>query len=352
MSRYIALRAVHRLIGTHYPYGACRLAESLETYLTHVVASGDRFAETLLEHNLSGKRNRALSELAPVDADIVYSVDLATGQINRELKDYRKHSEFARPMEHRRVVVHLQLTHPDRTRWVIELPLQSLMKGFGDPEEGYQCYSHSIGLQDSATQSILQQNYYCGITSRNWLKRMAEHQAEIRSGSNKTFHKAWREYQGRADVLLCSELVVLNHTYEAAMGWEEFIVDRMMAEGRSLNMIPGGFKGLRLLHTLGHLKRATNVSLQERDQAIAEYARRQPRAGVPNLLIAGLWQDDAFYARVIGGRSNTLSAEQVRRIRLLSSQGIAPEQIAAEVGARNIDQVKRVIKQRTYTRMH
>jgi hypothetical protein len=352
MSRYISLRAVHRLFGTHYPYGAGQLAETLEKYLTHAIVNGERFPETLLEHNVSGRRNRALCEFAPVDVDIVHTVDIATRQTNWELKDFRRHTQFARPVQDRRVVFHTIFNYPDHTRWAIELPLQALMKGFGDPEEGYQCYSHSIGLEDSTTGKRLPQNYYCGITSRNWLKRMAEHQAEIRSGSNKTFHRAWREYQGRSGVVFYSELIVLNHTFEAAMGWEEFIVDRIMAEGKSLNMIPGGFKGLRMLHTLGHLNRTTNISLKERDLAMATYARGQARTGVPNLLIAGLWQDDAFYARVIGGRSDTLSAEQVRRIRRLNSEGLPPQQIAADVSARNIEQVKRVIKHKTYTRMH
>src|SRR5207253_4047973 len=65
----------------------------------------------------------------------------------------------------------------------------------------YQCYSHSIGLQDPPATGTIEETYYCGITSRNWLKRMAEHFAEVRNGSNKTFHRAWRQYQGNANVL-------------------------------------------------------------------------------------------------------------------------------------------------------
>jgi hypothetical protein len=145
--------------------------------------------------------------------------------------------------------------------------------------------------------------------------------------------------------------VALNHSFEAAMGWEEFIVDRHIAAGCSLNMIPGGFKGLKLLHTLGHLNRTTQVTLEERERAIAEFAKRHPRSGVPNLLIAGLWEDDAYYAKVITGRSNALSLEQVRRIRMLGLQGATPEAIASEVGARSVEQVSRVLSGRTYGRL-
>ena len=241
MSRYIDLRAVHRLIGTNYPFGVPALLESLEEYLGVLNKAGDPLPERLLEHNLSGRRRREVSEFAAVDADLLFSVEVAARKLNMEIKDYRVHQQFARPISERRVVLHLLMNYPDRTRWNISVPLQALMKGFGDPEEDYQCYSHSIWLQDPSDPRVTQ-SYYCGITSRNWLKRMAEHFAEVRSGSNRTFHRAWREYQGRADVYLSSELVALNHSFEAAMGWDEFIGDRYIAAGCSLNMIPGGSK--------------------------------------------------------------------------------------------------------------
>ncbi len=174
----------------------------------------------------------------------------------------------------------------------------------------------------------------------------------MRTGSNKTFHRAWREYQGRSDVLLNSELVALNHSYDGAMKWEEWIVDRYMAEKRSLNMLPGGYKGLQALHKFGLLDRVTNVSLEERERAVDEYAKRHPRAGVPNLLIAGLWEDDDFYSKVIEGRSNTLTRAQVQRIRELAALGWSVEHIAEDVNARNAEQVRRVLIGQTYSRMH
>lgn len=356
--RYVDVRAVHRLIGANFPHGAVHLAESIEEYLRHVTSSGDSLPENLLAHNLSGHRVRHTCELAAIDADIQFTSDASVKKLNMEMKDYRVHTQLARPLHERRVVLHLHIKHPDRTDWSISLPLQALMKGFGDVEDGYQCYSHSIALfdedaDDDAKQSFddSKQIYYCGITSRNWLKRMAEHLAEVRNGSNKTFHAAWRAYQGRRGVLLGSELVVLNHSYNGAMGWEEMLVDRYIAEKRSLNMIPGGFKGLKFLHQLGLLARTANVSEAERDAAVLAYVRKRPRSGVPNMLISGLWKNDDFYTKVITGRSNTLSVEQVRAIRTLASQGESAAGIASKVGARNIEQVERVLNGKTYSRI-
>jgi hypothetical protein len=201
----------------------------------------------------------------------------------------------------------------------------------------------------------LEQWYYVGITTRNWLQRMEEHFQEVRSGSNKRFHAAWRSYTGNAQVILCSELVVLNHTYKGIMDWEEDQVDFHMAAGNSLNMIPGGFKGLRFLHE-HRLTPRLEITLEEREAAIAEYAKAEYEsrgdrgAGVPNLLLSKLWLDDEFYL-VLAGRSDVLTPAQVVAIRQLAAEGKTEAQIASMVGARNIEQVKRVLAGKTYRRI-
>jgi hypothetical protein len=106
-----------------------------------------------------------------------------------------------------------------------------------------------------------------------------------------------------------------------------------------------------MLHEYGLLNRTEGVSVEERDRAIAECASKRPRAGVPNLLIAGLWEDDSFYAKVIEDRQSTLSRDQVRRIRKLSALGWTEKEIAETVQARNVIQVRRVLAGRTYARM-
>jgi len=153
---------------------------------------------------------------------------------------------------------------------------------------------------------------------------------------------------GMRDVHFVSQLGDINLTYEDAMNWEEFHVDRVGANG--LNMIPGGFKGLKYLHTHRIIHRM-DISLEERDKAITEFVRRNPRKGIPNPFIAELWKDDAFYLKVIAARPKTLSPSQVRKIRELVGIGRTITEIVEQVGALNEMQVKNVIAGRTYRRI-
>lgn len=210
----------------------------------------------------------------------------------------------------------------------------------------YYGYCHAIALMDK--QSCAKDEYfYVGVTRRNWLTRMAEHFREINSGSNKTFHRAWRNHIGRRDVVLTSQLVVYNHTFDEIMRWEEVEVDRSMEAGTSLNMIPGGYKGMRYLHE-HRLTKSLRVSLKERDRAIQEFQKHHPRAGVPNLLISELWKDPAWAEKAICASSKRLSRDQVLGIRALGDQGLSPEEIAGKVGARTIQQVKGVLSGKHY----
>jgi hypothetical protein len=233
------------------------------------------------------------------------------------------------------------------TPWEIEFPLQMIMKYYPHNATGpYFGYCHSIALMDEKNR-VKDQYFYVGITRRSWLTRMAEHFREINSGSDKTFHKEWRDHVGRKDVILTSELVVDNHTFDEIMRWEEDLVDRNLNTGKSLNMIPGGFKGMRYLHE-HRLTHAPVVSLKERDRAVKEYQKQNPRKGIPNLLISELWNDPDWAAKAICSQTNRLSKDQVLAIRVLGAEGISPGEIIERVGARNELQVKRVLDGDTY----
>jgi len=302
------------------------------------------------EHNWQGSRSRATSEMLPIDADVVFAFNARSQKSDITFKAYFQHPGFERPPDQRRVVLHVLITETDGLKRSVSVPLQALMVGWGDVAQGYQGYDHSISFFDEEGSHV-EQWYYGGITCRNWLERMEEHLQEIRSGSNKRFHAAWRTYAGDSRVVLGSELVVLNHSYEGIMAWEEEQVDIHMAAGRSLNMIPGGFKGLRFLHE-HRLTASVNISLEERETAILEYVRRggvRPR--VPNLLLAELWRDDEFYLNVLAGRDDVLVPAQVIAIRQLAAKGKGEQQIYEEVGARNLNQVKRVLAGKTYKRV-
>jgi hypothetical protein len=124
-----------------------------------------------------------------------------------------------------------------------------------------------------------------------------------------------------------------------------------MPTGFSLNMVPGGFKGLRFLHE--HcVTTSINISLEEREQAIVEYIRRDGvRTRVPNLLLAQLWRDDEFYLKVLAGRDDVLTPNQVVTIRQLAAEGKDERMIFEIVGARNVEQVKRLLAGKTYKRV-
>ncbi len=244
--------------------------------------------------------------------------------------------------------------------WKTMVPLQILLKGWGDANKGHQGYVHAISqnmnqIHDPFNPKELKaadkdSYYYVGITGRNWLTRLQEHIGEIRRGSRKTFHNAWRENLSMTNVLYSSTLFEVNLTYDDAMNWEERKVDQIASDTQGLNMIPGGFKGLRELHKLG-ITSKEKISLDERETAIAEYIRRYPRKGIPHPLMADHWQEYEFYLNYIESRSNTLSADQVRKIRELYSLGKSVPEIAEEVDALNELQVKRVIKGITYKRV-
>jgi hypothetical protein len=255
---------------------------------------------------------------------------------------------------------HLVLGYHNGVTHKIILPLQYLLKGWGSVTQGHQCYVHSISEnmppqasgQDLAGLNLrdTENYYYVGITGRNWLTRLGEHIREMASGSQRLFYMAWRERYGAPGILFTSFLDDINQTYETAMNWEEAKVDEIASDQYGLNMIPGGFKGLKLLHK-ARIIQNTNISLDEREHAIAEYFRQNPRKGLPNPFIAALWKNDDFYIKMIEAKEKTLNPNQVRKIRLLGQQGMAISDIVKEVDALSEQQVKGVLSGRNYKRV-
>jgi hypothetical protein len=349
--KYINEAYAKKLLGQRFPLGLKRVTRLLDQYLNFLDDNGDRLPWELLAHNISAERNRSLSEFAKVDADMVLELDNVNKKLNIDLRDYRIHSALAREYEERRVVLHILVKDANRTNWAIHLPLQSLMIGFGDPMEGYHCYGHGIAFLDE--DGIPQENevYYCGITKRGWLTRMTEHFREIKGNSSKTFHKRWREYQGNASVLLNSELIALNHSYQAAMLWEEWIVEKYMAADKSLNMIPGGFAGLKTFTGQSGTAESHNGHAAMRGDSSFLYFQYPSRKGVPNPLIEKLWRDDRYYKRVIGNRENTFSAAELLKIREMAAQGHDPKSIGKKLGILSLVRLKNILNGLTYKRM-
>ncbi len=373
--KYVNPKAVESVVGKYAPVSSFVLARIIEEALdntnqgfVHTEAGVGRFrsdpphisealvgiADKLLAHNLSVGKRHLWDFYSGLDFDLVHEAShkaMTSGKhVNTTVKAYFHHTQFARKLTERRVIFHLVYNEIDGTQWSISFPVQVVMKGFPSIQDEYVGYCHGIWLKEADCKANGEQHNYIGITKRNWLRRMSEHFNEIRAGSNKTFHRAWRNYVGRKDVHLTSELVVVNHTFEEIIGWEEWAVDREMAAGTSLNMIPGGFKGMKFLHE-HRLTKSQRVSLAERDEAISRYQAQNPRAGIPNLIVSELWKNAQYAENVICGAEGRLSAEQVRKIRELNELTIPVEKITHLVGARNQLQVERVLKGITYSRI-
>ncbi len=373
--KYVNPKSVERVAGRYAPVNSSVFARIIEEALdninqgyVHTEAGVGRLrsdppeisdalvgiSDKLLAHNLSTTHRHLWDFYSGLDFDLVHESNSKQRNPGRSVsttvKVYFYHTQFSRPPKERRVVFHLVHNEIDGTRWAISFPVQVVMKGFPRIEDGYVGYSHGIALINSDGKPSGPQHNYIGVTKRNWLQRMSEHFYEMRTGSNKTFHAAWRQYIGRNDVRLMSELVVVNHTFEQIMGWEEFEVDRQIAAGTSLNMIPGGFKGMKFLYEHRLIKSAT-VTLEARDEAVRKYQALNPRVGIPNLLISKLWKNPEYAQQVICGPEGRLSPERIRRIRELNELSVPIEKITQLVGAKNQSQVERVLSGKTYSRI-
>ena len=313
----------------------------------------------LIHKNQKTQGKKPWDRFLNYDIEVCFDIDFQKKVTQRRIQDYYSFPEYARSGIDRKINGMFSLIYGDGTRWTFKVPLQYLLKSWGNANDGYQVYSHCIkisGITDMfgevvTSESKVIEKCYSGITKRNWLKRLEEHLREIRQGDHKLFHRAWRESVEGKDVVYHSYLQLVNLTYEEAMEWEERYVDKHTLSPKGFNMIPGGFEGLRHLYK-HRITDRVDIDLDERDRAIAEYVRQHPRKGMPNPFMSELWKDDEHYRKVIGSRKKTLTFDQVKRIRALDQSGYSVAEITRKVGALDEKQVKRVLANRTYTRFH
>ena len=308
--------------------------------------------DALIRHN-----ERTLNKLKGSQRLSPSPIDIAQNSVitNRDI-----HTVAITSPESPYAQLHISLQFENGIIWKTIIPLQYLLKGWGDANAGHQCYIHTIAQNMDKIQSLYDwksrlehdsdEYFYVGITSRNWLLRFSEHVGEMHRGSKRKFYTAWRDSLGLQHVLFLSVLKEVNLTFEDAMNWEEKYVDKIAYGPQGLNMIPGGFKGLKYLHKLRVINRL-DITLEERSAALEKYIRENPRKGIPNPFISELWKDDEFYLKIIESRSKTLSPEQVKKIRELNEKGLLADEIVDEVEALNIIQVKNVLSGRTYKRI-
>lgn len=227
----------------------------------------------------------------------------------------------------------LFIDHPD---WSISVPLHELLKGAPSLDGTHSLYVHGFG-------GDVPLNYF-GITKQRWFDRLAQHESSARCGSPYLFHRALRD---KPSEKIAHRVLLTALNYESAMGLEESWVEEFSLYPLGLNMVPGGFAGMKYLHSLGaHAK-----SFETRDQAIAELSTREFVNGRPNPLCASRWASDQDYAnRVICGHSGRLTVDQVRSIRMLSIGGANDIRVSQLTG-QALDLVRRVTSGKRYGRV-
>jgi hypothetical protein len=310
--------------------------------------------DNMIEHNIKtkDKQKGRWKRNYPSDLEIAVALNYYDDSIHVQAVE-------ANPPIFQMALLHIIYESDSGSVWKIILPLQFLLKGWGDANSGYQGYVHTIshnlpkGMtpKERSKRNDRADDYtYVGITGRNWIQRFSEHMKETKRECRYRFHKAIRDALNMENVLFNSWLEDINMTYEEAMNWEEIEVDKIASDWNGLNMIPGGFKGLKELHK-HRLIKSLHISLEERDNAICKYIKEHPRKGIPNPFISQLWEDDEYYLRINEANPKRLSPDQVRQIRLLSKEGWSESDITIKVGALNERQVKDVLSGRAYSRI-
>jgi hypothetical protein len=250
------------------------------------------------------------------------------------------------------------------SRRVVSVPLQCILKHWGNVENGYMIYEHNLSAMDNAELQF-QSISYIGLTSRNWQTRYKEHQRDALTGSELLFHTSLAGVIDQDSVIqrgmgpfeivrtgacLLSELQYVNLSYEEAMEFEERMVERSTLHPKGLNMIPGGFAGTKYLHKLGYLKK-DRATVDDRDFAAAKYLNENPVKKMSTPWVQENWAKDEFYESVIFKRNNTLNKEQVLSIRKYGHDwGFDAEVISNLVGA-NIRQIRDVLSGKYYSRV-
>jgi hypothetical protein len=244
----------------------------------------------------------------------------------------------------------------------VEVPLRALIKGCPKLKGTYVVYLHAL-LSDDGRSYV-----YYGITKRGWNLRFLEHtKSALQNDTRRLFPQKFNELvsarlaqrSGTVDPRpklagLITSICAVGLQEEAAMDVEEYLVDKYSFAQKhelGLNMIPGGREGIHALHRLVGDAHKGLADTEMREAALDTYFKQHPQLGIPKPGVAESWNDPAYAEAVICGRENRLSAEQVRQIRYLAAIGTPVGQIATQVGASNISQVRRVLTGRTYARI-
>ena len=241
----------------------------------------------------------------------------------------------------------------------LEVPLRAFLKGNGRKFQGYCVYLHTLSKSDMNL-------VYYGITKRGWNLRFLEHlKTSFKEDTRRLFPVAFRELledavsakmnrQEPQFKKITTTVCAFGLDEDQAMDTEEFLVEKYSLNSKhknGLNMIPGGYEGIRTLSRLSLISRPSFLNTEEREEILDRHLKAHPQLGVPKPGVAAIWTQDEYAEAVICGRENRLTADNVREIRYLSAFGNPPNVIATIIGVANLTQIKNVVSGKTYSRI-
>lgn len=238
-----------------------------------------------------------------------------------------------------------QITQPSM---LFSIPAHFLLSPEHPPNKSFVLYQHIFG--HGATYPN-EGYFYVGVTTRSWQKRWSEHKRAINGGSPLLFHRTYRnELENGRVTYINHKVMAITNDLDKLYKAEEFLVDGHWNDQRLLNMIPGGKSGLRYLRDNGLLQPSVMPPPDGRDKIVSGWLKSNSRKGLPAPWIAEKWRDNDWAIAQICGREGRLSVEQVRSIRRLANE-YSIEEISNRIGAKNINQVKRILDGKTYLRV-
>jgi hypothetical protein len=135
---------------------------------------------------------------------------------------------------------------------------------------------------DKKTLARLAQGYV-GITSRNIVIRFNEHLRHAKNNTGSMLHSVWHSMMGYEEIVPRLELLGIGGDLDFIYQMEEETVALATLAPLGLNAIPGGWAGIKMLHTLGltNKRKIKLITPEDRDEALTKLERLNHPHGSP-----------------------------------------------------------------------
>lgn len=233
-------------------------------------------------------------------------------------------------------------------RVLITVPLPAILRTTRDISGQFQVYSHCYTHDE--TGANIERSTYIGVTKRGWRTRWQEHARSAERGSRYRFHQAIRHWGERARTVTHS-VIAVGMSEADAMALEEKMVGFETLYPKGLNMIPGGYAGLKYLRQIGAAGSSERITPDDKQDIVNRFFETASRRGLPNPLAAANWCNPSYAEKVICAGDDRLKPDQIRNARFLASLGRSADDIVTEIGASNRPQIRRLLSGSTYSRV-